>query len=183
MQQFLRPVLLTAAAVLLLAGCATPAPNPAADDSDSLFDEPVATESAAPEEPEEESLVFTNPCALFTKEDAEALTGIPMQEGVEFLNASNPGCTYTSPPEGTTAQAEIGFADGAKKFYEVDVAIGHAFEDVPGIGDEAYIEPEGGTIFFVKDGIWCSVHIVRLNDPLENVEPLKTAAATIASRM
>lgn len=181
----LRTTVACLAALLLLAGCAAPAPAPApGDDSDSLFDEP--DDAAATPEPEAEepvSAIFTDPCSMFTKADAEALTGIPLSDGVAFTNPDNPGCTYPPDPNSQTAQAEVGFAAGAQKFYEIDVAIGHEFEEVPGLGDEAYIEPEGGTIFFVKDGMWVSVHIVKLNDALENVEPLKIAAAAIEARM
>ena len=185
MSSWTRPAVLVAA-VLLLAGCAAPAGTDAPDssDADSLFDEP--TESTPSEEPEAEepvSAIFTDPCSMFTKEDAERLTGIPLSDGIAFTNPDNPGCTYPPDPNSSTAQAEVGFAAGAQKFYEIDVAIGHVFEEVPGLGDEAWIEPDGGTIFFVKDGMWVSVHIVKLNDALENVEPLKTAAAAIAARM
>jgi len=181
----LRPALVSLAALALLAGCAAPAPAPA-DDSDGLFDDPAATSAPEAEEPAAEepiSAIYTDPCSMFTKADAEALTGIPLSDGVAFIDAENPGCTYPPDPNSSTAQAEVSFGDGAQKFYDIDKEIGHVFEDVPGIGDEAYIEPEGGTIFFVKDGLWVSIHIVKLNDAIENVEPLKIAAATIAARM
>ena len=181
----LRPALVCLAALTLLAGCASPAPAPA-DDSDGLFDDPGATSAPEAEEPtadEPVSAIYTDPCSMFTKADAEALTGIPLSDGVAFIDAENPGCTYPPDPNSSTAQAEVGFAAGAQKFYEIDVAIGHVFEEVPGLGDEAWIEPDGGTIFFVKDGLWVSIHIVKLNDALENVEPLKIAAAAIAARM
>ena len=187
MPALLRPAVLTAAALLLLAGCASPAPAPDAEDpsdSDSLFDD--TTESAAPGEPEEAepvSAIFTDPCSMFTKEDAEALTGIPLSDGQAFTNPDTPGCTYPPDPNSSTAQAEVAFNLGAQKFYDIDVALGHEFVEVPGLGDEAWVEPEGGTIFFVKDGMWVSVHIVKLNDAIENVEPLKEAAAKIAARM
>lgn len=178
-----RTTLATAAALLLLlAGCASPA-TPETDDGDSLFDESTEPTAVPEEEEAPNPLAAIDACALFTQADAEAMTGIPLQAGIASENPDNPGCTYTSPPEGSTAQAEVGFGEGAKKFYDIDVQLGHVFEDVPGIGDEAFIEPEGGTIFFIKDDMWVSVHIVKLNDALENVEPLKTAASAIAARM
>jgi hypothetical protein len=166
--------------ILLLVGCAAPGARPDADDGGDLFDDPAATAEPT-ESPETEAPV--DPCAVFTKSDAEALAGTPLQDGVASGNPDQAMCMYTAPPEGSVAQAEIGIGDGAKKFYDIEVQLGHTFEAVPGIADEAYLEAEQSTIFFVSDGTWVSIRLVRLNDPAENVEPLKLAATTVASRL
>ena len=134
---------------------------------------PVTT--AAPKAPD--------PCALLTKQDAEALTGIGLQAGVPGgPNGTVTSCTYTSPPTGETAQVTVTVGDGAKKIYDIDHdTLKHDFAPVAGVGDEAWEESDA--VFVRKGQTWVALNLVRLNDASANRAPLETALKLVASRL
>jgi len=140
-------------------------------------DPPAPPAEATTEAPAEPATEGPDPCALVTKADAEKLAGTPLDPPVAIRET----CSYTGPVTGPTAQVEIYVGDGAKKMYDIDVELGHAFDELDGIGDEAH--REDGSVFFAKDGVWVAIRLVLLNDPAENREPLATAARTAAGRM
>lgn len=121
-----------------------------------------------------------DPCKLVTKAEAETLAKTTLQAGV-LVEGEDPSCTYSGAPTGPTAQVEIFAGAGAKKYYDVDVTLGHEFTKVSGIGDEAHLEEF--TIFTRKGATWLAIHLVRLDDPDPYNEPLKTAAKTALTRM
>lgn len=123
---------------------------------------------------------MVNSCELLTHEDAETLAGTPLDEGIAG-DPGNPLCIYTGPVTGPTAQVEIYVGDGAKKYYDIDVELGHEFWPVPGVGDEAY--SEGLTLFFRVSTTWVSIRLVRLHDWELYTQPLEALAATVADRL
>ncbi|HEY0639137.1 MAG TPA: hypothetical protein VGD67_15915, partial [Pseudonocardiaceae bacterium] len=149
-----------------------------------------AEDPAGAEEPAEESAAGAGEggdqgpavaaCELLTKEEAEAITGVPLTDGVEGPPQS-PGCTYTAPPTGRTAQVQLFVGDGAKKVYDIDVQLGHEFTELPGVGDEAYLEDNG--VFVRKGRTWVALGLVLLEDPAVSRPALEHAAGVLAGRL
>ncbi|WNI18022.1 DUF3558 family protein [Actinacidiphila sp. ITFR-21] len=119
-------------------------------------------------------------CEILPEKDAEALATTPLNAGIE-APANTPGCTYTAPVDGPVAQVEIYLGDGAKKYYDIDRQLNHAFTPFTGAGEEAYAEDD--TVFFRKAVTWVAIRLVRLNDPAVNREPLRSLARQVASRL
>jgi len=117
------------------------------------------------------------PCDALTKAEADKIAGLTLQAG----NAVEQTCTYTAPVDGPTGQVEIYLGEGAKSYLDVDRQIGHTFEPVPGLGDEAFYEED--TVFFRKGQTWVAIQLVRTNDPAENKAPLIDAAKVVAGRL
>ncbi|MFS8477992.1 MAG: DUF3558 family protein [Micromonosporaceae bacterium] len=164
--------------VVALAGCGkaeSPATTTGGDQgvtADAGGDE-SPTSAGATENP---GAPEVDPCALVTKQEAEALAGTPLEDAV-----ASPGrCAYTGPVTGPTAQVEVYVGPGAKKQLDIDRELGKELRPLPGIGDEAYIEDF--TVFFVKSGLWVSIRLVRLEDPTAYDQPLRDLAQTAAGR-
>jgi hypothetical protein len=120
-------------------------------------------------------------CLLFPQTDAETLVGTPLDPG-QAGNPTNPSCTYNGPTSGPTAQVTVYVGDGAKKTYDIDKSLGHAFNMAPGVtADEAWEEDDA--IFFRKGSTWAQIAMVLLNDPSQNRVPLEQAAQTLVSRL
>ncbi len=137
--------------------------------------ETLATETTLPQAPD--------PCTLLTQQEAEAVTGVPLQAGVPGgAGGTVTSCTYTSSPTGETAQVTVTVGDGAKKIYDIDHdALKHTFTAIPGIGDEAWEEDDA--VFVRKGQTWVALNLVRLNDAAANRAPLETAIKLVASRL
>jgi len=145
-----------------------PPPPPAPATADAAEEAPSPTAAAAAD---------VDPCALVTKAEAEKLAGTPLEDGVPVRET----CTYSGPVTGPTAQVEVYVGDGAKKMLDIDRDLGHAFEEVSGAGDEAYVED--GAVFVNKGGTWVAIRLVRLDDPAKYREPLADVARTVAGRL
>jgi hypothetical protein len=170
----LLPFALAAAA---LAGCA----SPAAQEADPVASEGPVDQPAASAEPSEAAEpTAIDACALLPLEEAQTLAGTPLDPPIPG-NPANPSCSYTGPVDGPTAQVELYAGDAAKKIYDIDVELGHAFTPVSGIGDEAY--EEENAIFFRSGTTWVAIRLVLLNDPLENVPRIEEAARAAAGRL
>jgi hypothetical protein len=118
-------------------------------------------------------------CGLVTHDEAEALVKTPLEAAV-----AEPGrCAYTGPASGPVAQVEVYVGDGAMKFLDIERDAGQVLTPISDLGDEAYAEPEVGSIFFQKSGTWVAIHLVLLNDPAENVQPLEALARNVAARI
>jgi hypothetical protein len=121
-----------------------------------------------------------DPCKVVTRDEAESLARTTLQQGV-LVEGEDPSCTYSGLPNGPTAQVEIFAGDGAKKYYDVDVQLGHQFTTVPNLGDEAHLEEF--TIFTRKGTTWLAIHLVRLDDPDPYAAPLTNLARTAVGRL
>jgi hypothetical protein len=161
---------LTAAAILT-AGCGS-TEKPSAQSSPTPHATPAA--QASPR-----LAALPDPCVLVTQADASTLTGTSMKAGQEG-NPVNPSCTYGS-AGGQTAQVQVFVGDGAKKTLDIDRQLGHTFNPVSSIGDEAY--EENDSVFLRKGTIWVAIELVLLDDPAQNRAPLEQLAAKAAGRM
>ena len=122
------------------------------------------------------------PCELLPQAEAEQLAGTPLQPGAQAGDQSETiTCTYGPLPTGRTAQVELYVGIGVKKFYDIDVKLGHKFWPIAGLGDEAYAEDN--TVFFRKSTTWVGIRLTLLNDPAENRAPLEALARTVADRL
>lgn len=166
------------ALTFISAGCGGAAVTPAATIRPTLppLTAPPPTSSPEPE------LTFTvlDACLILQKRDAEAIAQTPLETG-QPGNPLSPSCMYTGPVTGPLAQVSIYIGDGAKKTYDIDLALHHEFTPVADIGDEAYQEDNG--FFFRKGTTWVAIELVRLNDPSENVKLLQDAAKKVAAAL
>lgn len=158
-----------------LVGCgaaATPTANP--------ITAPVQTPSASATPIPSPTPLMIDVCQVVTKSDAESISHTPENAGVPGI-PSNPSCTYDGPVTGPLAHVEVHVGDGAKKFYDIDRGLAHQFTAVPGIADEAWLEPNA--IFFRKGTIWVGISVVLDVDNATVQASLPALARTAASRI
>nr|MDT0660613.1 hypothetical protein [Micromonospora sp. DSM 115978] len=146
---------------------------PAADQTGPLTAEPAGEPTSAP------ARSIVDPCALISAAEAEQLAGTPLDDPVPAPQA----CTHTGPATGPTAQVEVYVGDGAKKQLDIERELGHDLRPVSGAGDEAYIYVDGAMIFVNRSGLWFSIRLVLLDDPVEYRESLEALARTAAGRI
>lgn len=175
MRTRLLPALALAAALLALpAGCGR------TDDPPAAAAPPASPAPAEPEPGATEAAPSAAPpdaCALVSRAEAQRLAGTPVDAAVPVRES----CTYTAPVTGPTAQVEVYVGDGAKKYLDIERELGHEVRPLAGVGDEAHLTAEA---FFIRKGdVWVAVRLMRLNDPQENREPLRSLARTVAGRM
>jgi hypothetical protein len=120
-----------------------------------------------------------DPCVLFPQAAAEALVAAKLSEPTDEKDQSQPSCTYNPDPNGgDTAQATLSLGPGAENYYTIDHNQGHAFTDVPGLGDEAHLEPQ--PIFWKSHGVWAEINMLRLvDDDHQFDQPLIDAAKAV----
>lgn len=120
-----------------------------------------------------------DPCVLFPQDAAEKLVGATLSEPIDAQDQSQPSCTYNPDPNGgETAQATLSLGPGAENYYSIDHNQGHAFTDVPGLGDEAHLEPQA--IFWKSHGVWAEINMLRLvDDDHQFDQPLIDAAKAV----
>ncbi len=154
-----RPFALAAMAALVTGGCG----------SSSHSSSPPTTQAAAADttpataaDTTPTTVALAKACDLFTKQQADSAIGLTLQAAVAGGASDTTSCTLTAPPTGPVGQVEAYVGPGAKKYYDVDQNIGHTFEKVPGLGDEAYLEP--GAVFFRKGTNWVAIRITSLDD-------------------
>ena len=140
---------------------------------------PTGVPTALPTLP---TAVAIDPCALATQEEVDAVAGTPLEVGYPGGEPQVYSCTWTGPTTGPLGQIEIYLGENAKKFLDIDRdTLEHEFTQVAGIGDEAWLEEN--SIFFRKGTTWVALRVVRLNDPVENVEPLTELARRMVDRL
>ncbi len=124
-------------------------------------------------------------CSLLTQAEAEKVAGTKLMKPVGAgKNAAGAfvQCQFTGPTSGPTAQVEVYVGDGAQQQLHIDRDnLKHKFTTVPGVGDQCL--QEDGFIVVQKNGLWASIHLVRLNDPKLDVAPLQTGMKELAARL
>ena len=178
----LLPALTACSAIPSTSQSQRPLPTPSTEARASA-EAPASTEAPAPTDATGSNTTgkdsdLPNACDLLTKAEAEAVADTELQKPED---AAGVQCLFAGPVDGPTAQVEVFVGPGAKKFYDIDVELGHEFTPVPGIGDEAHAEED--TVFGRVGDTWFAVHLVRLNDPAENAPRLVTAAKAVAARV
>lgn len=165
------------ATTFFLAGCAaSTSPGQQSSASGGAAGGASASASASPTAAQKALDV----CALLNLAAAQTLVGTTLNAGDAGAD-SNPSCTYNSDPAGPTAQVNVYIGDGAKKAYDIDVALEHSFTDVPGIGDEAH--QEDSAIFARKGTTWVAISIVLLDDTGPTVPRLQDAMRTVVGQL
>lgn len=183
-----RPLVLTVAGLLavpLLGGCvtrtvtvvqtvtATPGPVGSTGDPGGLG----GAASASPGDGTD-AYASLDPCTLVTQAEASTLAAATMLPG-----ASVPGqsCEYDTDPNGATSQVMVFIGAGAKQTFDLDHSLAHTFAAVPGIGDEAWIEPD---VAFARKGTeWVQVGDNFLGDSPDARARLTAALTTAVSRL
>jgi hypothetical protein len=154
--------------------------------TDSASSDPLGSSSASSSPPAAEAGASgPDACSLLTLAEAEKVAGTALMKPVGA--GANPSggfveCQFTGPTTGPTAQVEVYVGDGAKQQLHIERDnLKHAFTTVPGIGDQCV--QEDGFIFVEKNGLWASIHLVRLNDPKQNVTPMQTGIKELVARL
>jgi hypothetical protein len=122
-----------------------------------------------------------DPCSLLTQDEADGLAGLalgaPMPEGAPPTN-----CVWPTPTTGSVAQVEVQLGDGAKKFLDIDKdTLGHTFNQVPGLGDEAWQESD--TVFVRTGTLWFALHLVKLDSAPNDQSNTVALARVILGRI
>lgn len=166
----------------LVSGCSTQvagSPSAAADGAPSAAEQ--ATAAATPPA-DGASPALPDACTLLTLQEATKLAGTPLDPATPAGQGEAVTlCQYTGPTSGPVAQVEVYVGDGAKKILDIDRQLQHTINPLPATGDEAY--EEDGNVFVRKGDVWAAVRLVRLNDPAENRDPLRAAAAIVVGRL
>lgn len=152
--------------------------SPAAVVTPSVAEAPSPAPSETPAEPSPSPL---DPCALITRDEADALAGVKV---LDPQPAGNPPsrCVWPTPVTGAVGQVEIDVGDGARKTYDIDATVlHHDFTPVADLGDEAYIEDKA--IFFRKGDTWVAIHVIRLDAPARLPDKLEELARSVAGRI
>jgi len=177
-----RTLVLATIAAAVAAGCGGSSHNNSTPTASSDVTDTSPTSAAA------DTTTTTVPtpkaCDLITKQQADAAIGLTLQAPVAADAADSSSCTFTAPPTGPVGQVEVFAGPGANKYYEVDQNIGHTFGAVPGLGDEAHLEP--GAVFFRKGSNWVAIRITSLDDSDAQIRAgvlalAKAAAAKLSS--
>ena len=166
----------------LVAGCGgsrhatTSAPSgaPSASVLQSTTDSPTPPPAASP------TMAALDPCSLITKQEADQLTGVSVQDPQP---AGRPPmrCVWPTPLTGPVGQVEVDVGDGAKKFMDIETTIGHQLDSVAGLADEAVIEDS--TIFFRSGPTWVAIHVVGGPAGSASRGPLEALAAKVLQRL
>jgi hypothetical protein len=119
-----------------------------------------------------------NPCKLLTKAQAEAAVDAKLQGPT----LAGPSCTWDSSPTATTeAQLFINLDTSTPQTLLTDRRLGHKFWKVPSLGPKA-VEEEWA-IFALKDGVWITMSMVRLDQWPPYKQLLVVAAQEAVSRI
>lgn len=118
-----------------------------------------------------------DPCSLVTKAEADAVAGVTTRKPVRAIGL----CTFATPTSGSVGQLEVLVGDGVKKYYDIDnTDLGHQFQDIAGLGDEAHLED--GAIFVRVGDVWFALRVTRL-DSVDTGPALTDLARTVVGRL
>lgn len=165
-----------------LTGCSTQVAGRPSAVADGAVTDPSTDPSAAATPADAQPGALPDACTLLTLPEATTLAGTALDPATGAGQGEAVSlCQYNAPTSGPTAQVEVYVGDGAKKILDIDRQLDHTITPLPGTGDEAY--EEDGNVFVRKGAVWAAVRLVRLNDPAENRDPLRTAATLVVGRL
>lgn len=123
-----------------------------------------------------------DPCALLTRDEAEAIVRARLLDArQDNLGSDRPSCTYGADPAGTTAQVQIFVGDGADSLIAVNRRLGGDNIEVEELGDGAFLRHT--TLHFHVEGVPVVLSVVRLVDAKTLHPAMISAARTIAERI
>jgi hypothetical protein len=127
-------------------------------------------------------LAAINPCELVTKEEAEAILGIPVEEAREATGSETRSCTYHAPVTGPVGKVDVYVGQGAANILGVNRdLLSHGFTEVDNLGDEAYEKPF--EFYFRRDHLWFFIGVVRLVPADQIQDAVEEAARRAESRV
>jgi hypothetical protein len=190
-RRVLLPVTATLGFALVVAGCSSGPATPArtvtvtrtvtAKPSASVPTGDAALTGAAA--PSSAAAALPDPCKLLPLADATTLAGTKLNAPtIAGAPGTATACQYDGPVSGPEAQVGVFVGDGAKQQLHIDKDnLHHKFITISGIGDQCLQEDD--FVFVLKNGLYASINLVRLNDPAQNKTRLTAAARTLAANM
>lgn len=184
------PVLLLTGALAACGGSSTKTASATVTTTVTVTATPAATAVASETnsdaaDPSSSAVAGPDACSLLTQAQANAVASTPLMAGTGAGKNSAGAfvmCQYIGQANGPTAELEVYIGDGAKQQLHIDRDnLKHAFTTVPGIGDQCL--QEDGYIFVQKNGLWASIHLVRLNDAAANVKPMQVGIKELAAKL
>ena len=157
----------------------TPSGTPAAEATESPAAEATETAESIPEP----SAGEIDPCALVTKEEAEAIVGESLGDPLVTITELLASCLYSTPDfESVNVDVLIyDSEDNAEGGFEVALDI-NDYPEVEGIGDRAYDSRPLGDITVLKGKYELSVD-VSVEDTDADFETAKDVAAKAVDRL
>jgi hypothetical protein len=139
---------------------------------------PGPTPTAAPTV----DLASIDPCELVTKEEAEAILRLGVDEPTERDLVDTRTCTYYAPPTGPVGKVDVFVGQGAENVLNFNRdLLHHDFTEVTDIdADEAYEKPFE---YYIRKGdLWLVILVVRIVQAEEIQDELALAARRAATR-
>jgi hypothetical protein len=139
---------------------------------------PAPTPPAAPTI----DLASVDPCELVTKEEAEVILGLGVDEPTRRELTDTRTCTYYAPPTGPVGKVDVFVGQGAENVLNFNRdLLSHEFTEITDIdADEAYEKPF--EYYIRKADLWVVILVVRIV-PAEQVQDrIGLAARRAASR-
>jgi hypothetical protein len=123
-----------------------------------------------------------DPCALITRQEAEAIVRAPLLEAVQYnLGTERPSCTYGAVPSGPTAQVQIYVGEGAESLIALHRRLGGEIVELEELGEGAFLRHT--TLHYQPSGVPIVISVVRLVDATTLHPAMITAARVVAERM
>jgi len=157
----------------------TPSGTPAAEETESPAAEATETAESTPEP----SAGELDPCALVTKEEAEAIVGESLDDPLVTITELLASCLYSTPDfESVNVDVLIyDSEDNAEGGFELALDI-NDYPEIEGIGDRAYDSRPIGDITVLKGKYELSVD-VSVGDGEVDFETAKDVAAKAVDRL
>ncbi len=144
---------------------------------------PVATEAPATQASGGSPLDSLDPCTLLTQDDATAFFGAPAAAGKPSHGSTTAICLYqTADSQGLLSLLLEYNGQGALQADDYVQQKGSTAQEVPGLGDGAYFDPQVHLLTVAK-GPWMvrvNGYVQAANAPLEKLTPL---AQTVLGRL
>ena len=121
-------------------------------------------------------------CTLITRAEAQRILGVKLQPGDDTkANAADgvASCNYNAPVTGPSGSLGVYAQTGMPDALTTDRNLGHRFRTVPGIGDQAFEEPDNGSVFVRKGALWVFVNVPISTPPSALLSAARIAAARL----
>jgi len=158
-------ILLAALALALRAAC-TSASAPSAEKSGASSGGAATTAPSAPRTAGAQAtasaqVAAPDPCTLLTREEAAAANGADLGAGQRGRGASFNQCDFREQATGRLVSVSIDRGPQSRaEFDQLRRMFAQSREDVPGLGDQAFVASTPGAIYVLKGDALLSIQIV-----------------------